>query len=147
MKLALMKSGAIVVALVALLACGGDTTGPSNDALVGTYVATEFVTTGSSGQTNQLLAGSTATINLFDNHTTTGHLHLVATAGNPAFDADLAGTWTRTGNTVNFSQTADTFIRDLDFAVVQTSGGAQLVADDVFAGTRIQLTLSQVTLD
>ncbi|MFL5552110.1 MAG: hypothetical protein ACJ770_04800 [Gemmatimonadaceae bacterium] len=143
MKLALMKTGASVIGLAVVFACGGDTSGPCSNALTGSYIATEFVTTGSSGQTNQLLAGSTVNIALLCNGTTTGHLHLVQTASTPAFDADLAGTWTRTGNTVTFSQSADTFIRDMDFTVVETSFGTQLVADDAFAGTRVQITLTR----
>ncbi|MFL5487405.1 MAG: hypothetical protein ACJ8AJ_02875 [Gemmatimonadaceae bacterium] len=140
---ALMKTGASVIGLAAVFACGSDTSGPSTNALVGSYIATEFVTTGSSGQTNQLLAGSTVNIALLSNGTTTGHLHLVQTASNPALEADLAGTWTRNGNTVTFSQSADTFIRDLDFTVVETSFGTQLVADDAFAGVRVQITLTR----
>ena len=141
--MSLMKTGMTVTALAALVACGSDTTALSNDPVVGPYFATEFVTTGSFGQINQLGAGSTATIDLLANGTTTGHLHVVATAASPAFDADLAGTWRRTGNVVTFSQNADTFLRDMDFNVVPASTGVALEADQVFSGVRIQITLSE----
>lgn len=141
--MSLMKTGMTVTALAALVACGSDSTAPGDDIVVGSYFATQFVTTGSFGQINQLVEGSTATINLFPNGTTTGHLHLVATAANPASDADMSGTWRRTGNVVTFSQSADTFIRNMQFTVVLTSTGVALAADQVFGGVRIQLTLSE----
>ena len=143
MNLSLMKTGMTVTALAGLLACGGDSTGLSNDPAVGSYFASQFVTTGSFGQINQLVEGSWANITLLGDGTTTGHLHLVATAANPASDVDLAGTWRRTGNTVNFSQNADTFIESLDFNAVMTNTGMTLVADQVFAGVRVQITLSE----
>lgn len=142
MKLALRVSTAVILAPI-LAACGGDNPVTPVGTIGGLYQASEFVTTGSGGQTNQLLAGSTVTINLLPNGATTGHLHLAATASNPAFDADLAGTWAQSGNTVTFEQDADTFIRNMTFTVVPTASSWQLVADQVFAGTRIQLTLSQ----
>ncbi|PYO07505.1 MAG: hypothetical protein DMD30_10825 [Gemmatimonadetes bacterium] len=83
--------------VAALLACGGDSTGPAQPP-VGDYTAFQFVTTGGSGSTNQLLIGSTLQISLAANGTTSGHLHLAASGGNPPLDADMAGTWTITGN-------------------------------------------------
>lgn len=127
-----------------VLACGGDKpTDLSPPDLAGTYTATEFVTTGSSGQTNQLQAGSSLNITLNSNGTTTGHLHLAASGPNPVFDADMAGTWTHVGNIVHFTQAADTFVRNMDFTVVAQGPTWSLVGDDVFAGTKIQLTLTQ----
>ena len=143
MKQTRLRIGTLAFAAV-VLACGSDKptdTLPAN--LAGAYTATQFVTTGSSGQTNQLLAGSSLNITLNSNGTTTGHLHLAASAGNPAFDADMAGTWTHVGNTVHFTQTADTFVRDMDFTVVGQGSTWSLVGDHSFAGTRIQLTLTQ----
>lgn len=137
-KRALISAGFLSAAL--LSGCGSDTTAP--DALAGPYYASQWVTTGTSGQTNQLTAGSFLSIFLNADHTTTGHLHVAASGSNPAFDADMAGTWSRSGNTVTFSQTADTFVRDTPFTVVPNSQSWELTADHVFSGTRIQLTLS-----
>jgi hypothetical protein len=138
----LTKRAPILIGIAALVACGGDSTAP-NSTLAGTYVATQFVTTGTGGQTNQILAGSTVTVNLASNGSVSGHLHVVATNSNPALDADLAGTWTQTGNTVTFAQAADTFINNMTFDVVANGNLWQLVGDQVFSGTRIQITLSQ----
>ena len=143
MKHSLMKLAPLFVGFAAMAACGGDsTTAPS--ALVGSYTAIEFVTTGSSGQTNQLLAGSTLSITLASNHSTSGHLHMAASGSSPAFDADLAGTWTQTGNSVTFSQAADTFVRNTTFAAVAGSGSLwDLVGDGTFSGTAVHVTLRQ----
>jgi hypothetical protein len=122
-----------------VLACGSDSTEPRL-ALEGNYTATQWVTTGGSGQTHQLDVGSTLNITLNSDGTTTGHLHV---AGSPAFDADMAGTWTISGNTVTFSQSADTFVRDMPFTVVPNGANWALVGDHVFSGTQIQLTLTR----
>ena len=138
----LMRRAPILFGIAALVACGGDSTAP-NSPLAGAYVATQFVTTGTGGQTNQILAGSTVSVNLASNGSVGGHLHLVATNMNPALDADLAGTWTQTGNTVTFTQAADTFINDMTFDVTSNGSVWQLVGDQVFSGVRIQITLTQ----
>ena len=127
----------------ALLACGSDSTSPTLTA-AGNYTATFFQTTGSSGSRNELLAGSTLVLNLNANGTTSGHLHIAAAGTTPAFDADMAGTWQQEGMTVEISQAADTFVRDMPFTLTPASASAwELVGDHVFAGTRVQLTLSR----
>ena len=144
MKHTLIKQAPIFLGIAAIVACGSDSMAP-NATVTGTYSTTQFVTTGSSGQTNQLLAGSTLFLTLASDGTLSGHLHMVATSSNPALEADMAGTWVQTGNTVKFTQTAvDTFVEDLTFAVVANGNSWQLVGDHTFSGTRIQITLSQL---
>lgn len=59
----------------------------------------------------------------------------------------MAGTWAQTGNTVKFTQTAvDTFVEDIDFAVVANESSWQLVGNRALLGTDIKNTLSQVFL-
>jgi len=141
MKYSLMKVVPVILGFAAMAACGGDSTAPPSQ-LVGSYTAVEFVTTGSSGQTNQLLAGSTVNIVLSSDHTTTGHLHLAASGSSPAFDADLTGTWTQIGNSVGFTQASDTFFNDMAFTAVAGSGGGwDLVGDGSFSGTAVHVTL------
>ena len=103
------------------------------------------MTTGASGQTNQLLIGSTLQITLASDGSTTGHLHLAASGAFAARDDDMAGTWTTNGNVVNFHQPADTFVRDMNFVLDPIATGVwDLVGDQNFSGTRIQLTLSRL---
>jgi hypothetical protein len=145
MKHSLLKLGPIYLGIAGMIACGGDSTEPPS-AVVGSYNAVEFVTTGSSGQTNQLLAGSTLSINLAPNRSTSGHLHTVASGGIPALEADMVGTWTQTGSSVTFSQAADTFVQNMTFAVVAAGSSWQLKGIKVFSGTEIKITLGQVAL-
>lgn len=146
MRNSVMKTASMLIGAAALFACGSDSTAPPS-ALVGSYNAVTFITTGGSGQTNQLVVGSTVTINLAANGTTTGHLHMAASGATPALDADMAGTWVQSGTSVTFSQPADTFIRNMTFTTLPiTSNSWELVGDQTFSGTRIQLILSQVTL-
>jgi hypothetical protein len=53
------------------------------------------------------------------NGTMTGTLEVPAsiTAPEPAINADMAGTWVRTGNTIRFQQQADTFVRDATWTI------------------------------
>jgi hypothetical protein len=131
-------------ALVAMTACGSDSTGPTGESAVGNYTAISFTTTGTSGQRNELTAGSTVVLNLAANGTTSGHLHIAPTNTDPAFDADLAGTWHQNGNVVTFTQTADTFIRDLQLTLVQdVVNGWTLVGDQNFSGMNVKITLKR----
>jgi hypothetical protein len=111
--------------------------------VAGAYTSTQFVTTGNSGQTNQILMGSSVTINLAANGTTTGHMHQAASGGSPAFDADMAGTWAQTGSTVTFSQSADTFVRNMPFTVAANGNVWELIGDGSFSGTAVHLVLTQ----
>ncbi len=142
MQHAILRTGALLSA-AALIACGGSDNGTEPLALAGTYTATEWVTTNTSGQTNQVTAGSTLTITLNSNGSTTGHLHIAASGGNPAFDADMAGTWAQTGMTVDFTQPADTFVRDMSFTIVAQGPNWSLVGNGTFSGTSIHLTLTR----
>src|SRR6266550_529514 len=143
MKRALMRISPILLVAAAMIACGGSDSTSPNGTVAGSYTATQFVTTGTtgnSGQTNQIQLGSTLAINLATNGTTTGHLHLAAQGGNPALDYDMAGTWAQTGSTVNFSQTADTFVRDIPFTVVANGSKWALEGNGSFSGGAVQIT-------
>lgn len=129
-----------------LLACGGSDE-PSSSAYAGSYVATSWTTTGNSGHQDQLLAGSTLQITLAPNGTTTGHLHVAASGANPVFDADMAGTWAVSGNViVDFTQAADTFVKNMLFTVGSNIQGIiTLTGDQTFSGTRIEIILTRAS--
>jgi hypothetical protein len=134
----------VFVLLTATTACGSATAADSE--LNGAYSVSQWVTTAGSVQTNQVAAGSTLDLALDLDGGLSGHLHVAASGGNPAFDADMAGTWTHSGNTVKFNQSADTFVRDLTFSVKRNGDTWALAADQVLSGTRVQLTLERITL-
>ena len=134
-----------ILAMTVLLACGTDKTTTSPQlSIVGNYTATQWVTSGTSGQTNQLLAGSTLNLALASDGSTTGHLHVAASGSNPALNQDMAGTWSQSNDKVTISQSADTFVRDLTFTVVPNGNRWSLSTDQVVNMTRIQLTLDQI---
>lgn len=137
----LMKTVPMLLGIAAMIACG-DSTAPGSS--VGSYSAIIFFTTDNTGPTNQLVLGSSLQINLADNATTSGHLHIAASGAQPVFDADMAGTWSQTGDAIDFTQTADTFVRDMTFTAQKISTSVwALVADETFSGTRINLTLAR----
>jgi hypothetical protein len=144
MRKSLKRSYSIAaIVLPSLFLACGDSTSPEPDIAVGNYTAVYFVSTGNSGQKDELLAGGTMTLNLNANGTTSGHLHLVAPGGGPDFDADMAGTWTRTGMTVDINQPADTFVRDMPFTLTPNVASWDLVGDQTFSGTNIRVRLSR----
>lgn len=132
---------ALVPALAGLaIACGGDIFSPTTANVAGTYAATTFTTTTAGVTTNQLAAGASLTITLAVNGTVTGQLFIPGAGedgGN--FIADMAGTWTLSGSTVDFAQTADSFVRDVSFIASEN----QLTGDATFSGTAIHLELTK----
>lgn len=130
-------------------ACGENGTGPDaieqSDA-VGSYQATTFETTEDGQTTDQLAEGAEFTITLSSDGTTTGNLFVPGGAeGGGDLDASLAGTWTFDANskTVEFDQDADTFVRDMTFAVVREGGTIRLEGEESFGGPTITVVLEQ----
>jgi hypothetical protein len=144
MRKSLKRSCSLLsIVLPALFLGCGDSTSPAADMAVGNYTAVFFTSTGNSGQKNELAVGGSLILNLNANGTTSGHLHMVAPGGGPDFDADMAGTWTRTGMIVDIDQPADTFVRDMPFTLTPgPADGWDLVGNETFSGTNIQVRLS-----
>jgi hypothetical protein len=136
------SSSVLLMGLPFMLACG-DSTSPGGVSVEGNYAAIIFITTVAGTARNELQAGSTLTLNLNSNGTTTGHLHVAANGAAPVFDADMAGTWSVSGDVVTLTQTADTFVRNMAFTIQQVGGSeVLLVGDQVFSGIRVNLTLA-----
>jgi hypothetical protein len=127
---------------VLLLACGGsDSFTPTEETVAGIYEASVFTVTGFSGTTDLLLAGATVDATLVPDGTTSGRLFVPGgDEGGGDLDEDLTGTWTLTGQTVTFSQTADTFIRDVEFV----AGRNTLTGEGSFSGLNVFLQLVKV---
>jgi hypothetical protein len=110
------------------------------DNVAGTYTATTFTTTSGTVTTDQLAAGASFTITLAPDRTTTGRLFVPgADEGGGDLDADMAGTWTLSGSTVEFAQTADTFVRDMPFIATRD----RLQGEATFSGTTVRVTLTK----
>jgi hypothetical protein len=139
----LFSCGAAISA-VFLVGCGRDVITATPENLSGAYTAAVYTTTSSGGQTtDQKALGGFINITLNDDRTTTGQLHAAAANGSPAFDANMAGTWSVIGTQVRFVQTADTFMNNMVFTVASATGvsGTSLIGDFTTGGTRIQVTL------
>lgn len=108
---------ASVIILLALPSCSDGPTGVAT--VAGAYVAT-FFTYSQQGlaPTDILAAGGTLSMTLAADGTTTGQLFVPAALnGGTDLTENMAGTFSLNADTVRFSQTADTFVRDVAFIV------------------------------
>ena len=133
----------LVVGVVAAVACS-DAFKPTFENVVGNYSLQTLTTTDSSGTTDWVAAGSTLTLTLESNGTLSGHFFIPGAAGGGGdFNADMAGTWTLTGDVVTFTQGVDTFVRDMDFKAEKD----RLTGDQMFSfnavPTRVRLVLTK----
>jgi hypothetical protein len=126
-------------ALLVLYACGGsDSFTPTEETVAGTYEASTFTLTSFTGTTDLLLAGASVDATLAPDGTTSGRLFVPdGEEDGSDLDEDLTGTWTLSGQTVTFNQTADTFIGEAEF----TAGRNTLTAEGTFDGVSVFLQL------
>jgi hypothetical protein len=58
----------------------------------------------------------------------------------------MAGTWTVNANVIEFTQAADTFVRNMIFTVGSNIQGIiTLTGDKTFSGTQIQIILTRAS--
>jgi hypothetical protein len=131
-----LKLAACVIALGATLACS-DSTDPDVADVVGSYEATSFTTTSSGVVDDELADGAALEMVLNANGSVTGLL--TAPTGEGGGTLNMAGTWSLSGNTVTFDQSADSFVRDMPFTVA----GNTLSGDATFDGVRVRVTLTK----
>jgi hypothetical protein len=131
-----------ILAVLLVVAPTGCHRATDPDPLVGTWLATTFeVTPASQGKINVLTSGGTLGLNVANNFVTAGTLILPATVtGSGPFTASMAGTATRTDNSVHFTQDADTFMRNLTFTLVSNRLEA---VNQVVSGTTFNLVLTR----
>jgi hypothetical protein len=138
--LSLLTAAAIAVSIVAC----SDSFKPTTESVVGDYNLQSLTTTDTSGTTDWVAAGSTLTLTIAANGTTTGNLFIPGAAeGGGDFNADMAGTWSLSGSVITIDQTADTFVRDMDFK----AGKDRLAGDQTFGfnavPTRVRIVLTK----
>ena len=135
-----MKRFVRFVAAVALVTGCSDSFSPSIDTVSWMYTASRLETVSGGITTNQLDGGATLTLQLAANGTTTGRLFLPGGGdGGGDLDESLAGTWTLAGSSVDLTEAADTFLRD----IVLTASEGQLIGELTSAGTTIRVTLEK----
>lgn len=97
-----------------------------------------FTTITDGNTVDWLAAGASLRITLAPNGTTSGRLIIPGGDEDGGdLDEDLSGTWTLEDGTIRFSQSADTFMRDMPFTI----GDGRLSGDRTFGDVRIQVVL------
>lgn len=129
----------VVAAAILSFACGDDGFDPTVANVTGAYTATTLTSTNGSVVTDQLAAGSSLTITLSADGTTTGRLFFPFTGSGGSLDVSLAGTWTLNRNTVEFTHTADSFLRDMTF----TASRDALEGQATFGGSVVRVVLTK----
>lgn len=138
-KLPHLIVAASFVAVVLASACADDPNVPS-PGVPGAYHATTFALSSGGQSVNLLALGATLSMTLAEDHTTTGRLLVpAALAGGTAVDESLAGSWRQSNDTVYFSESADTFVRDVPFLI----RGTTLTGEETTTEGRLQVTLSK----
>jgi hypothetical protein len=129
--------------VTALAACGDDDSfSPTVETVAGSYAASTFTLSTSIGTINLLAGGATITVTLASDGSTTGRLFMPgADEDGSDLDEDLSGTWTLTGDTVTFDQSADTFIPDVEF----TATSNRLTGEDNVSGGTLRLVLTKAS--
>jgi len=125
--------------IVVALACS-DTTGPALTMaeVSGTYVPSRLVSITSGSSIDELAAGAQIVITLSPAGDTGGRIFVPGSGDEQGdFEADLTGTWSLDGLTVNLDHPADTFLRDMDlvYDLDRLSGAT------TFGDTRVEITL------
>lgn len=131
----------LAAAIVLVPACGGDESfSPTLETVAGSYEATTFTATESGNTVDLLLLGTTLSITLNENGTTSGRLFapgLDEDGGD--VDVDMAGTWTLQESTVTFNQLGDSFIPGFPF----TADRNRLSAEGSSSGATIRVILTK----
>lgn len=144
-RLAGFRTLALASALaVAVTGCDSDDPTES-DTIAGVYNATTFrVTPAGQGTIDVLAQGGILTLSIASSGATTGILSLPpSVTGGATLTESMVGTAVRTGNTVTFTQSADTFVQDLTFTI---SGSSLRAVDQTAGGANFTITLSRVAL-
>ena len=134
------RSAALAIAFF-LASCGdNDGFSPTVDNVSGSYSASAFTVTGSSGIVDLLAAGASVQVTLTSDGATTGRLLLPGADLSGDHDEDLAGTWTLTGNKVTISPRGPSVLRFAEF----TAAADQLTGERILSGETLRLVLIKV---
>lgn len=133
---------AATVLLTSLTACGDDGSPTEASTIAGAYAATTFlVTPDGQAERDVLAAGGSLAIAIGASNATTGTLSVpAAITGDSTFTANMLGAAERTGSSVKFDQTADSFVRDLNWTV---NGETIRVTDQSVGGARYTIVLTR----
>ncbi len=131
--------GSLLLVLAAAVSACGDSNDPNGSAVAGNYTATTLrVTPSGESPIDVLASGGSLTLTINAQNQVTGTLNIP-----PSIDggltASMAGTAIVTGNTVQFDQSEDTFVRDLTFSIADS----ELRADETLSEVRYEVILAR----
>jgi len=136
----MQKAQLLAVAAATVVACS-DAFSPTVQNVSGFYFADTFTTDSAGVSKDWVAVGATFGVVLNPDGSMHGRLMLPGVPPDTAtFTADLTGTWTLTGDTVRFTQDADTFVRDMDWVVTK----GHLAGEETFSGVTIRAVLGKV---
>lgn len=135
----------IALLLVTATACG-DSTGPEQltmASVAGVYHANpdngEITTSQGATTTDWIAAGGSIYLELHADGGTTGQIFIPGAGEDGDLQADLEGSWSLRGSTVELSHDADTFLRDMSLQV----RGDRLEGSAVFDAVAVTVVLAR----
>ena len=131
----------VVLVLGALVACKvKDPFLPTPENMSGAYTATQLITVDADSAIDWLKAGASIHITLTPDGKTSGHLFMPGAApGGGDLDEDMAGFWLVYGYRLQISQSAETFVRYMDFTAEQN----KIAGDQIINGLRVIMILTK----
>jgi len=131
------RSAAFALALF-LASCGDDNGfSPTVTNVSGSYSASSFTVTSSSGVVDLLASGAAVQVTLTADGVTTGRLLLPGDDTNADYDEDLTGIWTLTGAKVMLSPRGASLLRFAEF----TAAPDRLTGERILSGQTLRLVL------
>ena len=129
----------LLVVAVAAVACS-DAFQPTAQNVSGIYELQTFTTDTAGFSKDWVAGGASLELILTPLGDVAGHLTIPgAPTDTSIFIADMIGSWTLTGTTVQFSQQADSFVRDMDWIADKD----RLSADKTFGAVRVRVVLKR----
>jgi hypothetical protein len=131
---------AALAILLFLTSCGDDDGfSPTVENVSGSYAASSFTVTSSSGIVDLLASGASIQITLASDGATSGRLLLPAPDAVGDHDEDLTGTWTLRDDTVTISPRGPSVLRLAPFI----PGPDQLTGERLLSGQTIRFVLTR----
>ena len=128
-----------VAVMIGILGCGNSTEPEPNVTI--SYRAIGWTITEAGMETNALQAGATLVLDLTEDGRVSGTLFMPAAINDGAdLTADMAGTYSISQGILRFAQTADTFVREVEWSVDEQ----ELTADEDVGGAAVVVVLSTV---
>jgi hypothetical protein len=131
------RLGVLTIALF-LASCGDDDgAGPTVESVSGSYAASSFTVTSSSGLVDLLASGASVHVILNSDGASTGRLLLPGAGLDGDHDEDLAGIWALTGDKVTISPRGPSVFRFTQFTVAPD----QLTGERLLSGETLRVVL------